>query len=298
MTVKEYIDKGLVGLLPLYGKEEAKSLLMMVLEHYARLPAHIYYTDPNRMLPSSCLSDIQKALGDLNRAKPVQYILGKTFFEGCTINVQEGVLIPRPETEELVRWAKSELKERPSKNLYILDACTGSGAIAITLAKAFPQAKVYGIDICEKALGIAKENNALNNTEAHFLKADMLQPPDLPALSWQPHTFDLIISNPPYIGESEKTSMHPNVLNYEPHRALFVPDHDLLLFYRALADWGALLLTDNGLLMVEINEKMSKELRSLLAHKGYSSVQVRKDLHEKPRMCYALKTFSRPQSKA
>ena len=289
MTVKDYIRKGIEELFPLYSKEDAKSLLLLILKHYSRWPTHVYYTDPNRMLPASCLSDVQKAFDDLLKARPIQYILGETHFEGCPLKVREGVLIPRPETAELVRWAKAACKERPQDSLHILDLCTGSGAIAIALAKAFPQAKVYGVDICEIAVEIAVENNVLNRTEVCFFKADILQPPDLHRASLLPHSFDLIIGNPPYVCESEKAHMHPNVLNYEPHQALFVPDHDPLLFYRALADWGAVLLKDNGLLLSEINEKMGQELTALLAHKGYSSVQLRKDLNGKPRMCYAVR---------
>ncbi|MCL2727241.1 MAG: peptide chain release factor N(5)-glutamine methyltransferase [Bacteroidales bacterium] len=286
MTVKEYIDTGIERLLLLYPTEEARALLCRVADFFCGIPAHSYYVDPNLLLPDASLPDLQKALDELLRSRPIQYVLGETFFEGCTLKVSEDVLIPRPETEELVRWAKSLLSGAGS----VLDLCTGSGAIAISLAKAFPQAEVYGIDICEEALEIAQENNGLNKVEVHFIKADVLQPPDLLAFSVLSHPFDLIISNPPYVRFSEKLLMRANVLEYEPHQALFVPDDDPLLFYRALADWGALLLKEGGILMTEINEQMGQEVKQLLINKGYLSVKIREDLNNKPRMCYAVKS--------
>jgi len=286
MTVKEYRDKGVEKLMPLYPKEEAKALLDMVLEHFCRLPLHLYYTDPDRLLPPECLPDLQKALYDLLKARPIQYIVGKTLFEGCTIMVREGVLIPRPETAELVRWAKDVATSAPP-SLRLLDLCTGSGAIAIALAKTLPQAKVVGIDISAEALEIAQENSRLNRVEVDFLRADILQSPTLePPLL--PHSFDLLLSNPPYVRLSEKAYMHPKVLDYEPHSALFVPDHDPLLFYRALADWGVTLLKEGGLLMAEINEQMGKEVEALWNNTGYTSVQLRTDLNGKPRMIAAV----------
>jgi len=278
MTVKEFVDVGVDILLPLYAKEEAKSLLWMVLESLCHCPMHSYYSDPDRILPADTLTGLKRALADLERGRPVQYVLGKVFFEGCTIGVREGVLIPRPETAELVRWAKSVLSGAPT----ILDAGTGSGAIAVALAKAFPQAKVFGVDVSEEALEVAKENSRVNGVAIDFLRADLLQAPDERCLV--PHSFDLIISNPPYIRMSEKRYMRTNVLDYEPHMALFVPDEDPLLFYRALADWGAVLLTAGGLLMVEVNEQMGGEIRELFVCKGFSSVEVREDVNGKVRM--------------
>ena len=284
MTVKEYIDTGTERLLPLYPKKEARALLQMALESFCQYPDYIYYSDPDRPLPFAHLPDLQRALDDLCRHRPIQYIAGKTLFEGCTIHVREGVLIPRPETEELVRLAKSSLSDADS----ILDLCTGSGAIAVVLAKAFPQAKVYGVDILENALDVAKENSLFNKVEIHFYKADILNAPNFSELPFLPHSFDLIISNPPYVCNAEKAQMCHNVLLYEPHVALFVPDKDPLLFYRALADWGKALLKDGGRLMAEINEQMDHKVRELLKHKGYSSIEIHTDLNGKPRICSAL----------
>ena len=294
MTVATYINRGIAGLLPLYAQEEAKSLMQMVLEHFCGWPSHVYYTDPDRMVPASSIYDLQRAIDDLTKARPIQYILGETVFEECILKVREGVLIPRPETAELVRWAKEGFEV--DKPLRILDLCTGSGAIAIALAKAFPQAKVWGVDLFEEALEVAKENSRINKVAVDFLRVDVLQPPDLSVLPWPPHSFDLIISNPPYICASEKAQMRPNVLDYEPHQALFVPDDDPLLFYRALAEWGALFLKEHGRLMVEINEHKDKEVVALFEKKRYPSVEVRKDLNGKPRMCCAVTSLSKPQS--
>ena len=287
MTVKEYIDRGTGALLALYPKEESKALLKRVLEHFCQVPPYVYYTDPNRLLPFETLSGLKTALDDLAKAKPIQYILGEVLFEGCTIKVGEGVLIPRPETAELVRWAKSVLSGAPLSDIHILDLCTGSGAIAIALAKAFPLARVFGVDVSEKALEIAKENSLINKVEPVLLRADIFQEPDMPCL------FDMVICNPPYVRVSEKANMHPSVLDYEPHSALFVPDEDPLLYYRALANWCAALLEEGGLLMTEMNEYMYKEVETLLREKGFSCIEIRKDLNGKPRMCAAVKSSSR-----
>ena len=286
MTVKMYIDSGEEQLLSLYPKEEARALLGMALEHFCRLPSHLYYTDPHRPLSTACVCDLQNALEDLCRAKPIQYILGETLFEGCRIKVREGVLIPRPETAELVRWAKEELAKSPRESLHIIDLCTGSGAIAIALAKAFPKAKVYGADISGEALEVAEENNSINQTEVGFFKTNVLQPPASPCLPL-PHSVDLVISNPPYVLESEQSLMRPNVLCFEPHEALFVPDDDPLLFYRAIAGWGKQLLTDKGLLMLEVNERMVWEGGDILKSAGFQDVTIKEDLNGKPRMCCA-----------
>ncbi|MCL1974062.1 MAG: peptide chain release factor N(5)-glutamine methyltransferase [Bacteroidetes bacterium] len=294
MTAATYINKGIERLLPLYAKKEAKHLLQMALEHFCGWPSHIFYTDPDRMVPASSILDLQRTLDDLSRARPIQYILGETVFEGCLLKVREGVLIPRCETAELVRWAKEQFEVY--KPLRVLDLCTGSGAIAISLAKAFPQAKVWGIDISEEALEIAKENSRINKVAVDFLCADILQPPDLSVLPCPPHSFDLIVSNPPYIGASEKAQMRPNVLDYEPHQALFVPDEDPLLFYRALAEWGRCLLTESGLLMAEINEYHDAEVTMQLKSSGFFPIQLRKDLNGKPRMVAALRSLSKPQN--
>ena len=292
MTVKEYVDRGMEMLLSLYPRGEAKALLEIVLEGFCNYPAYTCYTDPDRFLPLEQLDELLGALNDLHRGRPIQYIFGKTLFESCIINVREGALIPRPETAELVRWARSvleqQLRTNPSEEvnntpLSVLDVCTGSGAIAVALAKSFPQSKVYGVDISEEALALAKENALLNNTEVQFWQADILHPCS------QSLALDLMISNPPYVLTSEKETMRQNVLDYEPHIALFVPDDDPLLFYRALADWGMTLLKEGALLMAEINEKMGEEVTRLLRHKGYSAIEINKDVNGKPRMCRAVK---------
>ena len=294
MTCKAYRDQGVEQLSPLYPKEEAKALLGTVLEYFCGLPSYLYYTDPDRPLPTACVCDLQNALDDLCRAKPIQYIIGKTLFEGCHIKVRQGVLIPRRETEELVRWAgvllQPYLENSGNESLSILDLCTGSGAIAIALAKMFPQASIYGVDISKEALAVAEDNNLINQTKVSFFNADVLHSPASP-FSLSPHSVDLIMSNPPYVCESEKEQMHNNVLLYEPALALFVPDNDPLLFYRAIAEWGNAFLKEKGLLVMEINERMAWEVKNLLQSHGFQKVTIKEDFNGKPRMCFAIKSF-------
>jgi len=294
MTIKEYIEGGVERLLPLYAREEAKALLGMALEHFCHLPLYTYYTNPHQLLPASSVVDLQRALDELSASKPIQYILGYTLFEGCTLHVREGVLIPRPETAEMVRRAKGLLSEGAADS--VLDLCTGSGAMAISIAKAFPNVKVYGVDISEAALEVAHENSLLNNVEVCFYKADILQPPDLIQPPLRPHSFDLIISNPPYVRLSERAAMHPNVLLYEPHIALFVPDTEPLRFYHAITDWAIALLKDGGTLMAEINEWMDTAVADLLRSKGFSSIEVRRDINGKQRVVAACWDYSLSQA--
>ena len=297
MTVKEYIDQWTEALKSLYSREESKAMLATLLDAFCNLPAYTYYSDPHRLLSDESLVNLLRASDDLLLGRPFQYILGKTLFESCIINVREGVLVPRPETAELVRWARTILEQKTESGsevdgiapLSVLDVCTGSGAIAISLAKSFPLAEVYGVDISEEALAIAEENAKANNVRVRFSQADILQP------SSSNPSFDLFISNPPYVRSSEKRFMRRNVLEYEPHIALFVPDYDPLLFFRALADWGAALLKHGGVLMVEINEVMGEKITTLLCSKGYSAIEVRSDINGKPRMCCAVKRTAHVQ---
>ncbi|MDR2586022.1 MAG: peptide chain release factor N(5)-glutamine methyltransferase [Prevotellaceae bacterium] len=284
MTVKMYVDLEVERLIPLYSKDEAKALVTIVLEDLCNIPAHCYYSDPDRLLPVEQLPYVQRASLDLQRGRPIQYILGKAFFDGLEIQVREGVLIPRPETQELVRWAKQLLLDGNQ----IMDLCTGSGAIAIALSKVFPQSKVYGVDLYKDALDVGIENNRLNHTDVHFIQADILQDPNLYRSALLPHSFDLIISNPPYVRMGEKGQMRTNVLEWEPHHALFVPDDDPLLFYRALGRWGKAFLKEGGRVMAEINKEMGDEVTALLVGHGYKSVQVVKDLNGNERMVSAF----------
>lgn len=223
---------------------------------------------------------LQSALQELKNHIPIQYIIGKTEFYGLTFRVTNDVLIPRPETEELVNWIVQENDQ--SEKLKILDIGTGSGCIAISLAKLLPNSEVTAIDISSEALKIAKENALLNNVTIHFLEKNILETTELP------HNFDIIVSNPPYVRELEKEQMHPNVLRNEPHLALFVKDNNPLLFYNKIADLAKSNLTTNGILYFEINQYLGSEMKELLQHKGFTTVELRKDLYDVDRMLKAI----------
>jgi release factor glutamine methyltransferase len=228
---------------------------------------------------------IYSIIKELKTEKPIQYILGRTDFYGCKIRVNEHVLIPRPETEELVDLILQD-KKRGADELKILDIGTGSGCIAITLKKNLSNANVSAIDISEEALLTAKANAILNQTKIIFLQGDILQISE--STSSQINKFNIIVSNPPYIRISEKEKMSKNVLNYEPHLALFVNDNDALIFYKAIADFALTNLSTNGNLYFEINEALGNEVRKLLEEKGFKNVEVKKDMSGKERfaLCY------------
>jgi len=211
---------------------------------------------------------------------PIQYILGETEFYGLPFNVNESVLIPRPETEELVDWIQSE-NDR-NANLEMLDIGTGSGCIAISLKHEFKHATVEAFDISEKALETAKTNAELNKLEVTFSKVDILSHPEFET-KW-----DVIVSNPPYVTELEKADMQPNVLNNEPHLALFVPDNDPLLFYRHIALFARKHLKPQGKLYFEINREFGQATMNLLTELGYTEVKLRKDISVNDRMVRAV----------
>jgi release factor glutamine methyltransferase len=197
------------------------------------------------------------------------------------------VLIPRPETEELVEFILSEVRNHKSEVSQILDIGTGSGCIAIALKKNLPDANVSAIDISDEALLIAKANAILNQTIVNFLRADILSP--ISPKNKSEGTFDIIVSNPPYVRISEKEKMSKNVLDYEPHLALFVNDNDPLLFYKAIAEFALENLSPNGKLYFEINEALGAEIKKLLEEKGFKNVEVKKDMSGKERMTVASK---------
>jgi release factor glutamine methyltransferase len=210
---------------------------------------------------------------------PIQYIIGTTHFYGLEFIVDENVLIPRPETEELVDWiVKLNSKLSKKKNLKILDIGTGSGCIAVSLAKNIPNSEVFAIDVSEKALAIAKKNAILNKVPVTFLHKNILETKDLN------QKFDIIVSNPPYVRNLEKAEIKPNVLDNEPHLALFVPDNDPLIFYKKIAELAAANLNPNGQLFFEINQYLGKETQELLEYIGLKNIELRKDIYGNDRM--------------
>lgn len=232
-----------------------------------------FLIDPNEIIDI----ELGNVAEQLSAGRPVQYIIGKTEFCGEEFTVREGVLIPRPETEELVMWAREVSKEFPSPR--ILDLCTGSGCIAIALKKLIPAATVTAIDLSAEALAIAQENATKLGTEVRFLADDVLK--GVPQLGNE--QFDIIVSNPPYIPISEREAMHINVTNFEPAMALFVEDSDPLIFYREIARIAKSRLSDRGALLIEIHELLADKTLQMLQKEGFDA-ELRHDFLNKPRM--------------
>lgn len=257
MTLKGFIDSCMERLSPLYPEPEAKAIAFRLLEHYTDIPSYKYISEPDLVIDAPLCS----ALDELATSRPLQYVLGVTEFCGHRFKVGEGCLIPRPETEELVSRIIDELsgQEIGEEPFNILDICTGSGCIAWSLAAEFPEAMVYGCDNSDAALRYAcKQRVKVRGAKPIFFTADVLAEP--PAGLPQ---FDVIVSNPPYICDSERAAMRPNVLDFEPAQALFVPDDDPLRFYRAIARWADVLLRPDGHIYLEINERFGPEVAAL-----------------------------------
>ncbi|MBI4649190.1 MAG: peptide chain release factor N(5)-glutamine methyltransferase [Bacteroidia bacterium] len=268
----------------IYSVNEAESITYLIFQellNYSKIELH---SNRNAKVPNFIILQIKNIVGELKKNKPVQYILGKTEFYNLEIIVTQDVMIPRPETEELVRWIifESGLISKPLSNkfsLNILDIGTGSGCIAVALAKNLPGSIVYAIDISDKAIKIAELNAKKYNTPVKFIQMDILKTKDLIDCK-----FDIIVSNPPYIRESEKKKMHKNILDYEPSVALFIKDEQPLIFYEAISSFAKKHLNKNGKLYVELNENMTKKTAELFAKNKYSNIIVNKDINGKPRM--------------
>ena len=268
-------------LVDLYGQEESTSLMAILFEHYVSLKRHEILSGSARRISESELLKIHFACKELLNQLPVQYITGIAWFYGEAYKVNRAVLIPRPETEELCDWIiKNSLTSFTNKSsIRILDIGTGSGCIAITLKQNISNAFVTALDISDKALEVAKMNAVTKNVDIDFVKADILKPEQCPLGS-----FDIIVSNPPYVRESEKELMKQNVIDHEPHTALFVSDEQPLVFYDAIAKLALQLLTVQGKLYFEINENLQDDLSFLLQKLGFTAIEIRKDMNNKPRM--------------
>ena len=261
----------------LYSKEEVASFFYMLIEHYLGLERFILAIDPNIIITKDEESPLFDALSKLKLEQPIQYILGKAHFMDLDFVVDENVLIPRPETEELVRWILDDIKDKQS-TVKILDIGTGSGCIAISLAKNSQGAKVFALDISEKALTVAKQNAINNEVVIEFIQEDIL---NIEAL---PFNFDIIVSNPPYVRELEKLEMQGNVLKHEPELALFVSDENPLIFYKKITQVAANHLTKEGSLYFEINQYLGKETALLLEKNDFSDIELRQDIYGNERM--------------
>ena len=285
MTFAEFKAHIHNSLQSLYPKSEINSFYFILLEHYGNYTTAEVLANVSTQLTDNITKAIQQAITELQTAKPIQYILGETEFFSNRFFVDENVLIPRPETEELVDWV---LQTYPDKThlLQILDVGTGSGCIAISLAKALPEAQVTAIDVSPKAIAVAQRNAERNGIKVQFLQRDILQTETLP------EKYDIIISNPPYVRELEKNEMHSNVLNYEPHLALFVPDDRPLLFYEQIAILAQQYLKPKGRLFFEINQYLAAEMQVMLAQKNFTEITLRQDLSGNNRMLCA-RTFTK-----
>ena len=263
-----------------FDKKETDAFFYRGLSHYLNIDRVSFIADPERTISESDILKFRHLAKELLKNKPIQYIFGETDFLGLKIKVNEHVLIPRPETEEMVSDIISKVKEPTT----IIDFCTGSGCISLALKNHFIDAQVVGVELSESALQIAKKNAAGNNLLVEFIKDDILN------VDLKYPKADLIVSNPPYVTEAEKNLMQANVLDYEPPMALFVPDNDPLLFYKEIIQLAVDNLNDGGWLFMEINEKFGDDILALMMKAGISNnLNLNIDLNGKPRWVFGQK---------
>ena len=288
MRIKQYRTQFIKELSPFYDAYEAENFFYLILENKHKLRQIDLALNHELTFSNADLAIWGGFLNELKKEVPIQYLLGKTNFYGLDFQVNENVLIPRPETEELVEWIINENKKAgKSKKIKVLDIGTGSGCIAISLAKNLPNAEVYGIDVSKKAIETAKRNAINNNVDVTFMYQNIL---DTDVLACN---FDIIVSNPPYVRNLEKEEIKKNVLDYEPHLALFVDDNDALVFYRKIAVLAKSGLSENGQLFFEINQYLGKEMTDLLEKMHFKNIELRKDIYDNDRMisCKVFRTF-------
>lgn len=286
-TVQQAYEQLRQQLQTLYDQREAAAIAAAVITHITGLDNTGRLINKHQQLTQEQEEYYHAITKELFQQKPLQYILHEAPFYSMHLYVDENVLIPRPETEELVQWIIDEVNaQSPLFNFpySILDIGTGSGCIPIALRKHLPATAVHAIDISEKALAVAQKNAAVQGVPVQFHILDILNKSDWEQLP----RFDIIVSNPPYITEKEAMDMHNNVLLHEPHTALFVPDEQPLLFYEAIASFGLRHLNNNSLLFFEINEAYGKEVVNMLAARGYQNVELKKDMQGNDRMVKAV----------
>jgi release factor glutamine methyltransferase len=264
-----------------YDSNEAKSVASIIFEQFLHVTSLDLLVHKDRRISESEITNLYRIIKKLLDDVPVQYITGKGYFRHLELFVDSNVLIPRPETEELVQWVLDDHKTLQKNSLKIWDVGTGSGAIALSLASELPLADVWASDVSREALTVASKNAGLNSCKVNFFHHNILID-NLPV-----QDFDVLVSNPPYIKESEKSLMKNNVLKYEPHLALFVTDHDALIFYRALGKAALQALKPAGELYVEINEALGTETCDLFLSLGFKNIEVRKDIYGKDRFVKA-----------
>ncbi|MGB4205048.1 MAG: peptide chain release factor N(5)-glutamine methyltransferase [Bacteroidales bacterium] len=264
-----------------YDSREARSLALILMEYIAGIDMKGMIIEPDAYLDEVETEQIMLAVERLLKHEPVQYIIGLAYFAGNEFEVTPDVLIPRPETEELVRWILED--HSGSDNLCIADVGTGSGCIAVSLSLRMPDAEIDAFDNSEAALELAAKNNEELGGGVRFLKLDIMD-----ETTWVQKSYDVIVSNPPYIPEQNKKDLPANVAGYEPESALFVPGDDALLFYRALSGFAKTHLNSSGSTYVEVHEELAAEVVQLFEDQGFSQVILRSDINDKPRMVKAV----------
>ncbi|HEY8690265.1 MAG TPA: peptide chain release factor N(5)-glutamine methyltransferase [Chitinophagaceae bacterium] len=299
MTIDEEYKKFVKQLQSIYDKRESENITDWVFESIGGIKRLHRISDKQKQLNNTLVEQLNAALQQLLAHKPVQYVLGEVWFYKMKLLVNEHVLIPRPETEELVEWVVEDVQRtmyevRSKKNLniqhrtsnivHLLDIGTGSGCIAIALKKELPDAEIFAIDVSEDALKVAKQNAQDQNTTINFLQLDFLNEDDWSSLQ----SFDIIISNPPYIPENEKSKLAKNVVNHEPHMALFVNDNDPFIFYKKIAVFADKHLKEKGKFFVEVHEDYAKEVQQIFAEKNFTA-EIKKDIYKRERMICAYK---------
>lgn len=294
MLLAEFVKAGTKALESLYPQKEARSIVLMLCEEVLGTENYTHIVEPEFKIDDKKLPELEAAMERLKKMEPVQYVLGHTEFYGRTFKVNPAVLIPRPETELLCRDAIKlgmrvyRMRSPYGKNaepVRILDLCTGSGCIAWTMALSIPGSRVTAVDISDAALEVAagqdfaSELKSKETFKPEFIKSDVLDSEQEIELG----PFDMVLSNPPYIMESEKEDMRRNVLEYEPESALFVPDDDPLLFYRAIARWSQRFMSPDGVGLSEVNESLARQTETVFKAAGYAHTEIVRDLSDKNR---------------
>jgi len=292
--IKDYRTHFIQALSAIYDIGEAESFFYLILEEKQKLKRIDLALNPDLAFSNDEIQFWNSILEQLKKEIPVQYLLGKTSFYGLEFEVNSTVLIPRPETEELVEWIIQSQKlsfdsaQDDSGKIKILDIGTGSGCIAISLAKNLANAQIFAIDVSEKALATAQKNAEINEVNVTFISKNILEVVTLSAVEGLEQQFDIIVSNPPYVRELEKQEIKKNVLDNEPHLALFVDDNDALIFYRKIAELAQKNLSPNGQLFFEINQYLGKEMIELLEKMDFKNIELRKDIYGSDRMIRGL----------
>ena len=283
MRLSEFRSHFQKTLLEIYSKEEADSIFKRLIDFYFEWDASFPIINPNYLLDFNASEKLKFALSELRKEKPLQYITHQATFFGIDFFVNQSVLIPRPETEDLVNWVLEDISKNKIISPQLMDIGTGSGCIAVSLANANKQINITAIDLSEEALRVAKKNAKKHRVKIDFIKHDIQS-----LFHWK-NPLDIIVSNPPYVHPNEKKEISPNVLNYEPHMALFTPVNDPVYYYRLIINFALAVLKSGGSLYLEINPKYLELLKSNFSDDTFGEIEVRNDIFGKSRMLKVIK---------